>query len=238
MRYKMSHPINNPALQDLIFVFDSTSQQLKHPDVPRGITLHHDCNPGDATVFTISGSRMSLVEDEQAAPLDPLTTQHGGTHYKGRGIQPVQYAHTNKLDFFQGSVVKYVTRFRDKGGKQDLEKARHFIDLLIALEYPAGSKRAEALTRLDVEVKGLEKFLQCVRDEYTRATAKFPSTDCAGIALMEEAGEVGKALLDESSERITEECVQTAVMAARIAIDGDPSTAAYRARTGAGAHPL
>ena len=67
---------------------------------------------------------------------DPLAEQHGGNHYKGRGIQPVQYAFANGLDFFQGSVVKYITRFRDKGGKQDLEKAKHFIEMLIALEYP------------------------------------------------------------------------------------------------------
>ena len=66
---------------------------------------------------------------------DPLQVQIAGTHYKKYKIQPLEYAHANKLDMFQGSIIKYVTRFRDKAGKQDLEKARHVIDILIKLEY-------------------------------------------------------------------------------------------------------
>ena len=69
-----------------------------------------------------------------------LNKQEGGNHYKGYAIQPVQYAHANHLDFFQGSVIKYVTRFRDKNGKEDLLKARHFIDMLIELEYCGGNE--------------------------------------------------------------------------------------------------
>lgn len=65
----------------------------------------------------------------------PLNQQVGGDHYKKLKIQPVEYNHANGLDFFQGSVVKYITRFRDKNGKADLEKAKHFIELLIELEY-------------------------------------------------------------------------------------------------------
>lgn len=65
----------------------------------------------------------------------PLNKQVGGDHYKKLKIQPVEYNHANGLDFFQGSVVKYITRFRDKNGKADLEKAKHFIELLIELEY-------------------------------------------------------------------------------------------------------
>ena len=64
--------------------------------------------------------------------------QVGGNHYVGLAIQPVEYAHKNGLNFCQGSIVKYVTRYKDKNGKQDLEKAKHFIDLLIAMEYPNG----------------------------------------------------------------------------------------------------
>ena len=69
-----------------------------------------------------------------------MEKQVGGNHYKGYAIQPVQYAHANHLDFFQGSVVKYVTRFRDKNGKEDLLKERHFIDMLIELEYCGGNE--------------------------------------------------------------------------------------------------
>lgn len=67
--------------------------------------------------------------------IEALNYQEGGTHYKKYAIQPIEYIHANKLDFFQGSVVKYITRFRDKNGLEDLKKAKHFIDLLINLEY-------------------------------------------------------------------------------------------------------
>lgn len=65
---------------------------------------------------------------------NPLATQVGGDHYKDLKIQPVEYIHANGIAFIEGSVIKYVTRWREKGGVKDLEKARHFIDILIALE--------------------------------------------------------------------------------------------------------
>jgi hypothetical protein len=64
----------------------------------------------------------------------PLDTQIAGDHYKKLKIQPVEYIHANGLPFIEGNVIKYVTRWRDKGGIDDLRKARHFIDLLIDLE--------------------------------------------------------------------------------------------------------
>ena len=68
----------------------------------------------------------------------PLDVQVGGDHYKKLAIQPVEYIHANKLGFAEGNVVKYVTRWRDKNGIKDLEKARHYIDLLIQLEQREG----------------------------------------------------------------------------------------------------
>jgi hypothetical protein len=67
-----------------------------------------------------------------------LDVQRGGDHYRDKAIQPVQYIHANGLDFFEGNVVKYITRWRAKGGVQDLEKAKHYIDLLIELESRRG----------------------------------------------------------------------------------------------------
>lgn len=69
-----------------------------------------------------------------------LSVQVDGNHYKKCAIQPVQYVHANGLGFIEGSVIKYVTRWRDKNGIRDLEKARHFIDLLIELEHAQLSK--------------------------------------------------------------------------------------------------
>lgn len=61
-------------------------------------------------------------------------TQVGGTHYKRLAIQPVEYIHANGLGFIEGSIIKYATRWRDKGGARDLEKIKHFVDLLLELE--------------------------------------------------------------------------------------------------------
>ncbi|WP_343698865.1 DUF3310 domain-containing protein [Caulobacter sp.] len=69
-----------------------------------------------------------------AASATALTTQVGGGHYKDCAIQPVEFIHANGLNFIEGCVVKYVSRWRKKGGIQDLKKARHFLDMLIELE--------------------------------------------------------------------------------------------------------
>lgn len=63
-----------------------------------------------------------------------LDVQVDGSHYKNLPIQPVQYIHANKIPYLEGNVIKYVSRWRDKGGIKDLEKAKHYIDLLIELE--------------------------------------------------------------------------------------------------------
>ena len=63
-----------------------------------------------------------------------LEKQEGGSHYKGYSIQPIEYIHANNIPFAEGSVIKYVTRWRDKNGVADLKKAIHFLELLIELE--------------------------------------------------------------------------------------------------------
>ncbi len=66
--------------------------------------------------------------------MSALDIQIGGGHYKEMPIQPMEFSMANKLDACQHTVIKYVTRFREKGGIQDLEKARHVIDMLIEFE--------------------------------------------------------------------------------------------------------
>jgi Protein of unknwon function (DUF3310) len=61
-------------------------------------------------------------------------TQIGGTHYQKLPIQPWDYIHANDLGFLEGNVVKYVTRWRDKDGLQDLLKAKQCLEKLIELE--------------------------------------------------------------------------------------------------------
>ena len=76
-----------------------------------------------------------MARETAALPSNPLNTQEGGGHYKSYPIQPVEFAMKNKLDPCQANVIKYVVRFRQKGGIEDLRKARHYIELLAQFEY-------------------------------------------------------------------------------------------------------
>lgn len=60
--------------------------------------------------------------------------QVGGDHYARKAIQPWDYIAANGLDFFEGNVVKYVTRYAAKGNVDDLRKAQHYISKLIEIE--------------------------------------------------------------------------------------------------------
>lgn len=66
---------------------------------------------------------------------NPLQTQVGGSHYKDLKIQPIEFIHANNIPFCEANAIKYLCRWRNKNGRQDLEKAKHYIDLLIELEY-------------------------------------------------------------------------------------------------------
>jgi hypothetical protein len=61
--------------------------------------------------------------------------QIGGTHYRQMKIQPSRFVIENELLFPEGNVIKYICRHPYKGGKEDLEKAKHFIDMIIERDY-------------------------------------------------------------------------------------------------------
>jgi transposase-like protein len=65
---------------------------------------------------------------------NPLMTQVGGDYYKSMEIQPIEYIMANDLNFLEGCIVKRISRWRDKGGVEDLEKIKHEVDLLINAE--------------------------------------------------------------------------------------------------------
>lgn len=66
--------------------------------------------------------------------MSALDTQIGGTHYKNFAIEPIEFIHKNGIGFCEGNAIKYLVRWREKGGKQDLLKAKHYIDLLLEME--------------------------------------------------------------------------------------------------------
>ena len=79
---------------------------------------------------------------------------HGPSHYMNNTIQPIDYAIQNGLNFCEGNVLKYITRWRVKGGIDDLRKARHYIDFLIEDE----------LNSIDAETNNNEIY-QSIEDE-------------------------------------------------------------------------
>ena len=62
--------------------------------------------------------------------------QIGGSHYKNMKIQPSEFINKNNLPFAEGNAIKYICRHRFKNGKEDLEKAVHFIEMIIERDYP------------------------------------------------------------------------------------------------------
>lgn len=61
----------------------------------------------------------------------PLTEQVGGDHYKNMNIQPIEYIIANDLNFCEGNIVKYITRYKQKGGREDIEKVIHYAQILL-----------------------------------------------------------------------------------------------------------
>tara|TARA_R100001132_G_scaffold7023_1_gene6314 strand:+ start:39 stop:371 length:333 start_codon:yes stop_codon:yes gene_type:complete len=67
--------------------------------------------------------------------MNPYKKQIGGAHYKDMKIQPAQFINDNKLLFAEGNAIKYICRHKHKGEVQDLEKAKHYIDMIIERDY-------------------------------------------------------------------------------------------------------
>ena len=62
--------------------------------------------------------------------MSELDKQVAGSHYKDFAIQPLEFITKNKLSYIQGNIVKYVVRFEQKNGLEDLDKAIHYINIL------------------------------------------------------------------------------------------------------------
>lgn len=117
--------------------------------------------------------------------MSALKNQVGGMHYTDMPIQPFQYSHANKLDAFQHTVVKYVTRHKNKGGKQDLEKAIHTLQLYIELEYPEPvvPPAATQQAREEDSMPTMSMMRSCVTCRYALVPAsRHPCRPCAGTA--------------------------------------------------------
>ncbi len=67
---------------------------------------------------------------------NPLDTQVAGNHYKNMKIQPFEFSMANNFNAGQHSILKYVSRYKNKNHFEDLKKAHHFLEMLMSHEYP------------------------------------------------------------------------------------------------------
>ena len=90
--------------------------------------------------------------------------QIGGDHYKRMAIQPSHYIVRNKLGWYEGNIVKYITRHSIKGGRQDIEKVIHYAELLLEDKYPEdegtrrGRETANYIKKLNRDRKKQEEM--------------------------------------------------------------------------------
>ena len=94
------------------------------------MSFHRSRSVSEKPIVDGEKSILDLTEKMEA----PLSKQVGGSHYKNYSIQPIEYAMANGLNYCQANAIKYITRYRDKNGIEDLRKAIHNIEILIELE--------------------------------------------------------------------------------------------------------
>ena len=100
----------------------------------------------------------------------PYDKQIGGSHYQKFKIQPSKFVIENELLYPEGCVIKYILRHRLKGKRQDLEKAKHFIDMIIERDYP---EKKDFLEEAEKEKKELEEsYKESRRQTKERTTSK------------------------------------------------------------------
>ena len=63
-----------------------------------------------------------------------LQVQVGGDHYKNRAMQPIELITKTRCTFIQGCIWKYITRYKEKNGKEDIQKCIHYAQLAIQLK--------------------------------------------------------------------------------------------------------
>lgn len=67
--------------------------------------------------------------------MDVLDKQIGGSHYQNFDIQPAEFINKNKLLFAEGNAIKYICRHTYKGGKEDILKAIHYLEMILKRDY-------------------------------------------------------------------------------------------------------
>ena len=81
---------------------------------------------------------------------NPYDKQVCCNHYQSMKIQPAEFINKNKLPFAEGNAIKYICRHINKGGEQDLEKAKHYIDMIIERDYGDDAEQSKTFSGLSI----------------------------------------------------------------------------------------
>lgn len=83
------------------------------------------------TVEQLEEKCLDTSPEHSQTTISPMKEQVGGTHYKAMKIQPIEFITANNIGYMEGNVIKYVCRYKNKNGVEDLKKAMHYLQLLI-----------------------------------------------------------------------------------------------------------
>lgn len=83
----------------------------------------------------ISAEDWHIGADTKTFPEKPSDKQVGGEHYKDYPIEPGEYNQKNRIGYMEGNAIKYITRHAAKGGREDIKKAIHCLELVLEWEY-------------------------------------------------------------------------------------------------------
>lgn len=118
-----------------------------------------------------------MTEKERASDI-----QVGGDHYKSMSIQPSEFCQRNQLNWCESNAIKYVCRHRSKNGRQDVEKAIHYLQLLLEWEYPfvTPERYAEIHTPLTTgEIAAIARpCSNCYDEKQCQGGLRLASGDC------------------------------------------------------------
>ena len=100
---------------------------------------------------------------------NPYDTQIGGNHYQTMKIQPAEFINKNEMKFAEGNAIKYICRHVNKGGLQDLEKAKHYIDMIIERDYGDDAEKSKVFASDNIKVTYGDVSIS---DEYIKSIPK------------------------------------------------------------------
>lgn len=127
--------LSDSSIPKSTYVSSSKRTTGLHPSIPNGIQgglLATDLCAQSEKLSPLAG--LPYAEMTNHRHPKALDKQIGGSHYKDFALQPIEFIHKNNIGFIAGNVIKYVCRYAAKDGLKDLEKARHYIDILIEQE--------------------------------------------------------------------------------------------------------